>query len=263
VPRGPRLLRDPRQIRQVQDRLVAPNLNEPAQRGDGAVAADRGRALAREGQAERTDVPSGRNSTGSASAPWLAAAVSRPCRSGGARRTSAGCASECPPVSDMIARRLTELEEVTLASPRYIEEHGMPRHPNDLRQGHLMVGFHSSATGGVRPLEFTVDKKVSNLFLPWVMNPGPALLPIAALAAVHIRKAIDGFNPLNALDRDFLLFPTARPAAATAEKSQNSTLVRMLPLKAFTPAGPPWSLGEAQSARECLCPQRVETGHWG
>jgi DNA-binding transcriptional LysR family regulator len=75
-----------------------------------------------------------------------------------------------PPVSDMIARRLAVLEEVTLASPGYIETHGMPRHPSDLRQGHLMVGFHSSATGGVLPLEFTVDGKVSNLALPSVMS---------------------------------------------------------------------------------------------
>jgi DNA-binding transcriptional LysR family regulator len=62
------------------------------------------------------------------------------------------------------------LEEVTLASPGYIEMHGRPRHPSDLRQGHLMVGFHSSATGGVLPLEFTVDGKVSNFALPSVMS---------------------------------------------------------------------------------------------
>lgn len=75
-----------------------------------------------------------------------------------------------PPVSDMIARRLAVLEEVTLASPGYIAAHGLPHQPNDLRQGHLMVGFHSSATGTVLPLEFTVDGKVSKLALPSIMS---------------------------------------------------------------------------------------------
>src|SRR5690606_5057388 len=59
------------------------------------------------------------------------------------------------PDSDMIARRLAVLDEATLASPGYIEAHGMPTHPRDLQRGHCMVGFQSSATGGVLPLEFT------------------------------------------------------------------------------------------------------------
>lgn len=62
------------------------------------------------------------------------------------------------------------LEEVTLASPDYIIAHGLPHQPNDLSQGHLMVGFHSSATGAVLPLEFTVDGKVSKLALPSIIS---------------------------------------------------------------------------------------------
>jgi DNA-binding transcriptional LysR family regulator len=75
-----------------------------------------------------------------------------------------------PQDSDMIARRVAMLEEVTLASPSYIEAHGMPNHPSELNQGHRMVGFHSSATGGVLPLEFTIDGKVSTLTLPLMMS---------------------------------------------------------------------------------------------
>jgi DNA-binding transcriptional LysR family regulator len=88
-----------------------------------------------------------------------------------------------PPVSDMIARRLAVLEEITLASPGYIAAHGLPHQPNDLRQGHLMVGFHSSATGAVLPLEFTVDGKVSKLALPSIMSVTAAESYYAA--AVH------------------------------------------------------------------------------
>lgn len=58
--------------------------------------------------------------------------------------------------SDMIARRLAMLDEVTMASRDYIEARGMPAHPSELQRGHCVVGFHSSATGGVLPLEFTM-----------------------------------------------------------------------------------------------------------
>ncbi|MGE5525367.1 MAG: LysR substrate-binding domain-containing protein [Rhodospirillaceae bacterium] len=72
--------------------------------------------------------------------------------------------------SDMIARRLTLLDEVTMASRSYIEARGMPSHPSDLQQGHCMVAFHSSATSGVLPLEFTIDGKLSKINLPWIMS---------------------------------------------------------------------------------------------
>ncbi|PZM10203.1 LysR family transcriptional regulator [Rhizobium tubonense] len=67
--------------------------------------------------------------------------------------------------SDMIARRVAMLEEVTLASPAYIERHGMPMHPDGL-EGHRIVGFRSTATGGLLPLELTVDGVVRNYPLP-------------------------------------------------------------------------------------------------
>ena len=56
--------------------------------------------------------------------------------------------------SDLVARRLATLEEATCASPSYLARHGIPRHVDDL-DGHRMVGFRSSATGAVLPLEFT------------------------------------------------------------------------------------------------------------
>lgn len=72
--------------------------------------------------------------------------------------------------SDMIARRLAMLDEVTLASPSYIEAHGTPKVPGDLQHGHRMIGFHSSATGAVLPLVFTIDGEVSKMTLPSMMS---------------------------------------------------------------------------------------------
>ncbi|KRB61937.1 transcriptional regulator [Rhizobium sp. Root708] len=70
-----------------------------------------------------------------------------------------------PQDSDMVARRVAMLEEVTLASPAYLERHGMPEHPDKL-DGHRMVGFRSTATGGVLPLEFLVAGNIRNVTLP-------------------------------------------------------------------------------------------------
>lgn len=70
------------------------------------------------------------------------------------------------PDSGMVARRLTLLDEVTLAAPAYLVRHGRPSHPDDLAGGHRMVGFHSTATGALLPLEFSVDGQLRQITLP-------------------------------------------------------------------------------------------------
>jgi DNA-binding transcriptional LysR family regulator len=69
--------------------------------------------------------------------------------------------------SNMVARRVAMLEEGTFMSPDYIERYGEPLVLEDLEQ-HRMVGFVSSATGQVIPLEFTVGGALRNL-LPTVV----------------------------------------------------------------------------------------------
>src|SRR6185312_10739746 len=60
-----------------------------------------------------------------------------------------------PRESDMVARRLALLREATAASADYVKRFGRPKSWNAL-DGHRMIGFRSSATGGVLPLEFMV-----------------------------------------------------------------------------------------------------------
>lgn len=55
--------------------------------------------------------------------------------------------------SGLIARRLATINEVTCASPAYLERHGIPTTLAEL-DGHLCVGFISSRTGETLPLEF-------------------------------------------------------------------------------------------------------------
>ena len=69
------------------------------------------------------------------------------------------------PDSDLIARRLATLEEVTCVAPSYVARHGIPRNMDAL-EGHRMVGFQSSATGAVLPLEFTRGGIVRHVILP-------------------------------------------------------------------------------------------------
>jgi DNA-binding transcriptional LysR family regulator len=91
-----------------------------------------------------------------------------------------------PKESDLIARRVALLREVTVASPAYIKRFGVPRSWNVL-EGHCMVGFRSSATGGVLPLEFTVDGVLQTVTLPTTLSvDGGETYKVAALAGLGL-----------------------------------------------------------------------------
>ena len=66
--------------------------------------------------------------------------------------------------STMVARQIATLDEITCAAPSYLRAHGTPRTLADL-DGHRAIGFVSSATGHVMPLEFMVHgtKRYVNL----------------------------------------------------------------------------------------------------
>ncbi|WP_426609378.1 LysR family transcriptional regulator [Bradyrhizobium sp. McL0616] len=70
-----------------------------------------------------------------------------------------------PDDSGMIQRRLAMVAEVTVASPAYLARYGMPKTPDAL-DGHQMVGFISSRTGDVLPLEFSVGGALREIVLP-------------------------------------------------------------------------------------------------
>jgi DNA-binding transcriptional LysR family regulator len=70
-----------------------------------------------------------------------------------------------PADSGMIMRRLAMIEEVTCASPAYLERQGLPISPDGL-DGHSMIGFVSSRSGEILPLEFVVDGVARDIVLP-------------------------------------------------------------------------------------------------
>ncbi|KJC55163.1 transcriptional regulator [Bradyrhizobium sp. LTSP849] len=67
--------------------------------------------------------------------------------------------------SGMIQRSLGTIAEITVASPAYLAKHGTPKTPDAL-DGHQMVGFISSRTGDVLPLEFSVGGALREIVLP-------------------------------------------------------------------------------------------------
>lgn len=85
-----------------------------------------------------------------------------------------------PADSDLIARRLGELPEVTVAAPTYLERYGCPQSPDDLA-GHRMVGFLSSRTGGALPLYFTVgDREIERTVPATLLTTGGETMVAAA-----------------------------------------------------------------------------------
>lgn len=101
--------------------------------------------------------------------------------------------------SDMVARRLGELEEVTCAAPDYLQRFGTPHSISEL-EGHRMVGFRSSASGTLMPLEFTVAGQARQVTLPCTVSVSAAESLVAAarmglgiiqVPRYHLRDSLD------------------------------------------------------------------------
>jgi DNA-binding transcriptional LysR family regulator len=91
------------------------------------------------------------------------------------------------PVSSMIARRVASLEQVTCASPAYLERHGDPATIDALANGHQAVNYLSPATGRAHPLEFSTADGVRNITLPGPVGVNSAdLYTASALAGLGI-----------------------------------------------------------------------------
>jgi DNA-binding transcriptional LysR family regulator len=108
------------------------------------------------------------------------------------------CVGE-PKESDMVARRIALLREATAASADYVACFGRPK-SWDALEGHRMIGFRSSATGGVLPLEFVVAGVRRTVTLPMTLTVnGADTYSAAALRGLGLIQA-----PRYALESDFV-----------------------------------------------------------
>ncbi|MBM0106621.1 LysR family transcriptional regulator [Steroidobacter sp. S1-65] len=67
--------------------------------------------------------------------------------------------------SSLVGRQVAASEQLTLASPGYLQRHGVPESPDDLFK-HRMVGYAASHTGQPYALDFTIDGEVREFTLP-------------------------------------------------------------------------------------------------
>lgn len=71
------------------------------------------------------------------------------------------------PDSDLVARRVTDLDRLTCASPDYLERNGTPTHWSELEpNGHRVVALKSITTGQIVPMDFQEAGKLHTLSLP-------------------------------------------------------------------------------------------------
>ncbi|HEX2603199.1 MAG TPA: LysR family transcriptional regulator [Oxalicibacterium sp.] len=61
-----------------------------------------------------------------------------------------------PPAGSFVARKLTDMRVVTVASPAYIKAHGKPRHPREIEE-HECIDFYDAAHG--RPYAWEMHRK--------------------------------------------------------------------------------------------------------
>lgn len=136
-----------------------------------------------------------------------------------------------PGDSSLIQRRLGALEEVTCASPAYLSAHGTPT-DIDALDGQLMVGFVSSRTGEVMPLEFTRGGKVEERLLPSrvTANNSTTLAELALAGFGLIQAPRYRFAPMLADGRmiEVLADTPPQPMPLHAIYPQNRQLSRRL-----------------------------------
>ncbi|CAH2899689.1 MAG: Transcriptional regulator Bxe_A3011, LysR family [uncultured Paraburkholderia sp.] len=71
--------------------------------------------------------------------------------------------------SSMVGRRVAQLQQVTVASPAYLEKYGEPADPSAL-ESHRAVNYVSSATGKPVPLEFDIEGRITPVLLPGAVS---------------------------------------------------------------------------------------------
>jgi DNA-binding transcriptional LysR family regulator len=90
----------------------------------------------------------------------------------------------------LIARHVGDLPFVACATPGYLKQHGKPRRPEDLDDGHMLVRYFFSGSGGQLPIELARDgERVTVKGRHFIaVNDGNALLAavLAGLGIAHM-----------------------------------------------------------------------------
>jgi len=113
--------------------------------------------------------------------------------------------------SSLIAKPVANMEQVTVASPEYLQRYGVPQTMEDL-DGHFSVAYLSSAIGLDTSLDFTVNGRNQEVSLPFhVSVSGADLYTEAALSGLGViqvpRYRVEGFLSEGRLQQVLADFP--------------------------------------------------------
>lgn len=89
----------------------------------------------------------------------------------------------------LIARRIGQMMLITCATPDYLAGHGTPRHPRDLENGHLAVGYRRAGTSRILPFTFAGTNETVEIHGNYVisLNEGTGYLA-AGLAGMGVMQ---------------------------------------------------------------------------
>ncbi len=109
-------------------------------------------------------------------------------------REGADCAIRGGELADqtMVSRLLGSSRWLTVASPEYLKRHGVPRHPNELGEGHVLINYQLARTGRPMPFRFERGEEVANI-------AGRSLLSVNESNA-HLAAGIAGLGVLQSFE---------------------------------------------------------------
>jgi LysR family transcriptional regulator for bpeEF and oprC len=99
----------------------------------------------------------------------------------------------------LIARKVSELEMVTYASPSYLEKFGMPEQPEDLQEDHHSIGYLNAQSGQIMSLSFSNGSRSVEINPRYIvsvndsrtyLNAGLAGMGIIQLPTFMVRDAL-------------------------------------------------------------------------
>lgn len=105
----------------------------------------------------------------------------------------------------LVARRVGNLEFITVASPDYLKRRGTPHHPRDLEKGHNNVLYFARVAARLSPLEFELGDERIEITTPSTLAVNEANAYTSVLLAGHGVGQITTFQAQPHLDNGDLV----------------------------------------------------------
>lgn len=105
----------------------------------------------------------------------------------------------------LVARRIGNMQFITVASPDYLRRHGTPAHPLDIEKSHHIVSYFSPVTGRKYPLEFHQGEESLELMGAHVLGINESNAYVSAVVAGMGIGQVGTFQVLELLARGELV----------------------------------------------------------